>query len=277
VKFTKIRLTGATVIDLPIVGGLPTDMFQLKKADGLGPPEMAVHMSDSLNAGSVFQLRRTQTREIVLQIGLNPDYYTGQTAESLRTTLYGLLTPGPTENILISIMDGATVLANTTGYAKIFEIVPFSREPMVQITFACTQPYFESPTESQATPTAEGVPTPDPHKLTPTIINTGTAPTGFKLAITFTQALTSWWIKDSAGRQMLCTYPFAIGHQLEFRTTPGGRYITIRIPGYVNGLYTLSSSSIWLMLHAGVNNFTTSSDAFDWYGNPRYYARYWGI
>lgn len=266
--FTKIQLVGLSTVDLPIVGALPTDPYILASADGLGPPEVDVSIQNTLNAGGVYQGRRPQNREIVLRVGLNPDFGIGQTAADLRTTLYGMLTPGYVDNIIINVMDGATILALTTGYVKKLEVVPFNIEPEVQITIACVQQYLQAPYPLYVEP---------PVKSAPEIVNVGTAPAGFFMELTFTSNITNWALVHATGAKMELTYAFLIGDILTIDTRPGSRKILLK-RGLVtsNIIYALTPDSIWFLLHGGSNSFTTTSNAFNW-GDVFYLPQYWGV
>lgn len=267
--FTKIRLNGLQVIDLPIVGALPSDLYILKSADGLGPPEVDVSIADTLNAGGVYQGRRPQSREIVLLIALNPDFKVGQTAADLRTALYGMLTPGHIDRIVVDILDDEDLLASTSGYAKKLEIVPFSKDPEVQLTIACVQQYLIAPETLYISP---------PDKAAPLIPNVGTAPAGFRMELTFSAALTEWVLSDFDGQtEMRIVYPFAIGDKLMIDTRPGRRGIWVDRGGIeTNIIFALTQNSIWYMLHGGDNIFATSSQAFE-FGDVFYTPQFWGI
>src|SRR4051794_8917947 len=104
-KFTKLRMTGLNVLDLPVVEALLTDKYLLKSVDGLGPPEVDVSIAPTLNGPGVYKGRRPQSRQIVALIGLNPDYNDGETASDLRSALYGMLTPGAKDYISVEIMN----------------------------------------------------------------------------------------------------------------------------------------------------------------------------
>lgn len=266
--FTKIRLNGLTVVDLPIVDALPSDLYILKSADGLGPPEIDVSIANTLNAGGVYQGRRPQSREIVLQVGLNPNYAAGQTASDLRTSLYGMLTPGYVDNITIEIMNGSTVLVKTTGYVKKLEVVPFTKDPEVQIVIPCLQQYLQAAANLFIAPAS---------KSAPVINNVGTAPAGFHLEVIFTAGLSSWTLSDASGKKMQVTYAFLTNDKLEIDTRPGFRGIWVTRGGVrTNIIYALSSDSVWYMLHGGDNVFSTSSQSFNW-GDVYFLPQYWGI
>jgi len=266
--FTRIQLRGLTSINLPIVGALPSDPYILKAADGLGPPPVDVAVSQTSIAGGVYRGSKPQSREIVLLIGLNPAFSGGQTVADLRSSLYGMLTPGHRPEMHVDIMQDAAIIATTTGYVAKLEIVPFSKDPQVQLTIACPQPYLQGPTELTIDPG-------DPSA--PEMTNIGTAPSGFQMDITLTATLSFWDLRDASGKYMRVIYPFVPGDFLSFDTRPGSRAVYLyRASVFTNMLPYLDPLSIWYQLHAGLNVFDTSSAFFTW-GDVSYRPLYWGI
>lgn len=266
--YTKVQLIGLSTVDLPIINVDTVDPYILTNAEGLGPPEVDVSIQNTLNAGGFYQGRRPQSREVVLRVGLNPNFSVGQTAADLRTELYGLLTPGYLDNVTIRIMNEATVLATTVGYVKKLEIVPFNAEPEVQITIACIELYFQAPSLLYVSPTV---------KSAPVIDNVGTAPAGFYMKIVFTSNVTNWTLSHVSGAKMQLTYSFLTNDELVIDTRPGYRGVWLkRGLATTNIIYALSADSIWFMLHGGENTFATSSSAFNW-GDVYYRPQYWGV
>ena len=268
-KFTKIRLTGLTAIDLPIVGALPSDRYILKGVDGLGPTEVDVSMSDTINAGGVYLGRRPHNREPVIRIGLNPDHSAGQSASDLRSSLYGMLTPGSDDVVLLEIIDGSTVVASTVGYVKKLEIAPFSQTPEVQVTLACTQPYLQAPNILFVAPGGS--------KAAPEIVNTGNAPSGFHMEVIFSAPVSSWILTDVKARKMEFVHDFLAGDKLAFDTRPGLRRVELTRDLMTTKLLSaLAFGSVWHMLHGGNNIFSASSTSYNW-GDVYFRPLYWGI
>lgn len=266
--FTKIRLKGLNSVDLPIVDALPSDRYILKNASGLGPPEVDVSVVNTLNAGAFYQGRRPQPREVVIHVGLNPNYNSNQTVSQLREVLYGLLTPGTVDEVRIEIMEESTVLFYTLGHVKNLEIAPFTATPEVQITIACHQQYLEATSDLYI----------DPGPLDfPTIDNIGTAPAGFRMEVVFTSPTNVWSISDDIGRTMKFDYSFTTGDILTIDTRPGYRGIWRTRSGFtLSIIYSLSVESTWHMLHGGDNLFATNLQNFTW-GDVFYRPSYWGI
>jgi hypothetical protein len=276
-KFTGMRIVNGGNIDFPIIGALPSDTYILKSVDGLGPPDNDVSIAMTVDQGGVFQGRRPQNREIVMRVGLNPNYAINQNASDLRETLYALLSPvSPTESVTVAIMNGATVLMQTPGYPKRIEIVPFSKDPEVQITIPCDTPYF-----SAQIPTILSGATFPSAKTNFTIDNPGSAPTGFQMEVTFTASLSTWQLNTypSPTRKMLFEYPVISGDRIQFDTRPGSRFIRhIRGSTTTNIICSLSGDSVWMQLFRGINTLGTSSQAFNWGPGPILFVpRYWGV
>lgn len=266
-RMTKLRLVGLSVVDLPIIGATPQDVYICKSVDGLGPTEIDVSIADTLNAGGVYQGRRAQNKQVVSLIGLNPDYSAGQVPADLRDSLYGMLSPSG-ESIEVQIVDDEDVVAGITGYVSNIEINPFSNKPEVQMTVKCTKPTFQAPDELF-------IEVGDTD--TPTIDNVGSAPSGVHMELTFSSGLSGWTLTHSSGRKMEIDYDFLTGDLLEIDTRPGFRGIWVTRSGVrTNIIWALTSDSIWHMLHGGVNAFTTSSSSFTW-GDVFYLPEFWGI
>jgi len=269
IKMTKVRLHGLSTIDLPVVGARPSDRYILKTAEGLGPPEVDVSQSRTLHAGDVYQRRRPQSREVVLTVRLNPDHQMSETAADLRAELYGLLTPGYLDEVKIDILDGDDLQASTAGNVSKLEINPFSAEPEVQITIPCLQAYLHAPNILYVFPGSAA---------DPSIMNVGTAPTGFRAEILFT-APTNWWgLFNGRGQSMTFYHAFHAGDKLTFDTNPGSRGIWLTRDGATYSiLQSLASDSVWHMLYGGNNTFeATSNTGYTW-GNVYYTPQYWGI
>jgi hypothetical protein len=267
-KFTKLRFNGLTVVDFPIIGAKPQDVYICKGVDGLGPPEIDLSIADTLNAGGFYQGRRPQNKQIVALIGLNPNYSAGQVPSDLRSSLYGMLSPADGDSINVQLVDDEDIVAGILGYVSKMEIVPFSETPEVQITVNCTKPYFSALDELFLTPES---------KALPSIENVGTAPAGFHMELQFTADLPGWTLTHTSGRKMEFDYAFLTGDLLTIDTRPGFRGIWVTRVGVTsNIIYSLTADSIWFLLHGGVNSFASSSSAFDW-GDVFYLPQFWGI
>lgn len=278
--WTKMRLNGLTALDLPKVGALPTDKFIFQGADGLGPPEIDVSIANTRNQGGVYQGRRPRNKEIVAQIGLNPDWDTGQTAADLRDEIYGLLTPGFFDFVTIQLMNDDDVLVQTIGYVSKCEVAPFTKDPAVQVTFPTTSPYLVAPDLLDLDVS-------DIDKEFPEIVNPGSAGVGFFLSVTLTDDMAGWGIDNGAAeflpgrKEMFVDYALLEDDVLSFDTRPGSRSVkvyrvVVGVPTMINIVDSLTVTSEWLLLPGGTNTLHTSDTSFDW-ESIQFTPQYWGV
>ncbi len=232
-KFNNIRLVGASDVDFPVVNADPVGPFILKSADGLGPPEVDVSIANTVQEGGVYQGRRPQNRQIVLRVGLQPEWDIGQTAEELRTILYGLLTPKYGKLVKAELRQDNVIVAQAEGHISKFEVSIFTKDPEVQITLDCIHPYLLASAIKYQLPTRTVV----SGQTLLDIENEGTAPSGFWMGITFQASHTTTLTisdGDPSGEWMDISGTWAAGDTLTLDTRPGSR-----------GLWkTLSGSSV---------------------------------
>lgn len=279
-KFTKLRLNGASSVELPLEGVGPLSPYVLKAADGLGPPQLDVAMGRPLSGKGYFQSRRPQLREIVLRIGLQPEWNIGQTPQELRTELYGLLTPKFGYLLGIEIIDGNTTIAVSGGHVRNFEIAPFSKDPEVQITIACDQSYLMGPNFLSQAPSRAV----SGNTSSFTVNNPGTAPTGFTASFQFKAAQSGVIrLSDEAvnGESIGVSQNVAIDDVIIFSTTPGDRGIWFKPAASSTAtsiLGGIEQDSEWIQLHNGDNVLRLNHPNFVWFaGGVTFKPAYWGV
>lgn len=272
--FSKIRLAGLTNVDLLKDGARPSDPYIFKSADGLGAPEGDVSIQQTLYQGGVYQGRRPQLREIVIRVGLNPNWNVGQTSADLRDELYGLLTPSYGEIMKVQLMDDTDIVAQTDGVVKRIEPVLFAKEPEAQITISCTQSYLTAPIDLYLSSLAKVI---DGSYTIFDIPNAGTAPSGFYLSMVFNS--------DHGGSLQISQYgvtfgpilsitpdtAFAAGDQLEVNTIAGQRGLWVTRSGSSTRHSLIDQANnagangmMWLQLHGGLNRFKVNNTDFAW-------------
>jgi hypothetical protein len=283
-RFAKIRLVGSSTVDLPVEGVSTAGPFVLKSADGLGPPEVDVSIASTTKGGGVYQGRRPQNRQIVIRVGLQPDWDIGQRPEELRTILYSLLTPQyDGKHIKAQILDdGGLVIAEALCEVSRFETAIFTKDPEVQITLDCMGPYLEAPAILYETPalTANG------SNTTFDITNIGTAPAEFWVSFQFSAPTSGNFVLSQthpSGRSMTVAATFVSGAKLTIDTRAGSRGVWRTAAGsgvVTNILSDLTSSSPWLQLHGGLNtlqvNIPSTNIVWD-QGGFGYKPAYWGV
>ena len=128
-------------------------------------------------------------RDLVLRIGLNPNFASSETFSDLRDDLYKKIVSTRTGEIQIQFRDGpglGGIRGYVFGHVSKFE-APLSQEPEVQITVHCINPMIKGdPITIDSPPTAGGVP--EGHITIDD--DTSTAPHGFNWRVQITEVTT---------------------------------------------------------------------------------------
>lgn len=273
--FDTICLKGLDLIFLKNLNADPFAPYILKEVIGLGPPDIDVAIKQSQYQGGIYQNRRPQGRQVVIRIGLNPDYSIGQTVSDLRTTLYGLLMAEGQGPAQIQLLNDITIVALTNAYISRFEINPFSKDPEVQITFECISPYLESPDRIIV-----DIGDLNTHKAHMPVHNPGNASAGFYIVFNTTADMPNFHLSLGSNPD----YHLFINREIVDVTTvvidtrPGLRTAqAIDTHDAITYLFdSITDGSDWIMLNPGDNIIDTSNQDFsvlDFEFTPLY----WGI
>lgn len=281
-KMDLLRFIGASSVDFPILGADPSGPFVLKSAEGLGPPEVNVRLARTVLEGAIYQGKSAALRQIIVVIGLQPNWDVGQTAEELRTILYGLLTPRYGQMVRAEIVNNGVVQAYAQGHVSKLEPAIFTQDPAVQITLDCDYPYLLGPSTIQQQPaqhTVGGIRSFD-------VLNTGTAPSGFVAGFILRANVgTSLVLSDSdpRGQKMqIDGINWVAGDRFVIDTRAGARGVYRGAGGgaIVSVLNNMNASvSEWLQLYGGDNTLLLNVAAFDWDPTYNFYHQpaYWGV
>lgn len=292
-RLTKIHLTGMTgTIPLPVVGVTASDRYILTGADGLGPPEIDVPLGHSVYRGGVYQGSFAKDREIVLLVSLNQYSSSVPTPpiSALREAFYELL-QGP-EPVTITIYHSVTSDFRTppeqmitSGYIRRIEIVPFDKDPKLQVTISCPSPYLSDLAESIVslgpnTPSTASIKFP----------YYGTAITGFqyefKLAANTSQIFVKTSYPGTSQEILTIPGPRVSGEIFKLNTNSDGRQVYWNNPsnqaahGDITGMCTVTTDR-WPSLHPGDNEI----QVFGGDNSPlsvintsmTFMGKYWGI
>lgn len=281
IQFDAVRLSGLYDIDLPILGASPVDPYQVSQIDGLGPPELNVTLADTHTSGGVYVGRQAQGRQIVVLAKLNPDYLGGQTISDLRYKVYGLLSPGLDpldQSVTFKLLRLNEPVLQTKGYIKRVEIVPFDKDPRVQITIECLTPYLEKPEPVDLTDSI-------PASYFWDFTYEGLAPSGIEFEVFFPSPINIFTIRldDPLGN----TYAtmdfqgnFVANDRLVVNTNKKSRIVGVKqgeFGAFYKGVSILSGASEWITLRGGTHRIVTNNPSeFTWI-YFRYVDRYWGI
>jgi hypothetical protein len=290
-KITAVNIVGLEGLRLPFVPPVVGDMFDstvlkpfladydakyvVKSITGLEPPDRNVAIARTASGGK-FQGVTTEDREIVVLIGLYPDWESGETPKILRDNLYTMLNTGYDPKVDIQLLSGILPYYHEYAYVTKFEASIFDANPAVQITFTTLNPTFRSYGIMKYN--AE-----DLSESAPDIYNPGTAETGFQFAVKFTGAMSRWYIRTAEDQTIGMNFDmsFAANDVLAVSTIPGNKYIhwNKRRGKVYNKMGILTAVSEWIQLHPGHNHFIVppNTDAWEWSGPFSFTVQYWGI
>lgn len=251
------------------------DKYFIKSVSGLEPPDRTIAIARTASGGK-FQGASTVDREVVVLIGLNPDFDNGETYALLRQNLYTMLTPGYDPKVDIQLVAGIFPIYHEYAYVTKFEADIFTKDPVVQITFTTLNPTFRAFSPITYDPT-------ELSQSAPNVYNTGTSETGFQFAVKFTATKNGWYIKQAENQNVGMTFDmtFNAGDVLAVSTIQGQKYIHWnKHRGKVkNMIGILTADSEWIQLHPGNNHFVVpkKASAWDWNGKLAFTPHYWGI
>lgn len=119
------------------------DPVQVRNIEGLGPVKAAIMTTQFASGkGEFFQGSQVGKRNIIMSLGLNPEWAT-QTMASLRHQLYRYLLPEAWCKLRFFSDEFPTV--DIEGYVESFEPNMFTQDPEVQISVICPKPDFIEP------------------------------------------------------------------------------------------------------------------------------------
>lgn len=277
----KLSIASGLNVSMPIVGATPADPYIIKNIDGLGPTDVVNFITDNVDEGGWYRGSRPVARQIVMLVKLNPDYTTSTDVQWLRNILYGFMPAPGTGPVRVSVMNGATEVAYTTGYISKMETLYFVKDPVVQITIDCPGAYLIRPTQVNY----------NPGGVLPTYVdNPGTAPAGFEAK--FIANSSSYWFFMRLGvawsdtvQQIGIYYPpgFLSGDVMIYNTFSGTRSLKMTrgatTTDMLRYLPVTGTSSDWIQLNGGGgNHFTDDGFNAGWTWNYlKFQPCYWGV
>jgi Phage tail protein len=249
--------------------------YLVREITGLDPvPATLTSSSMAQRDGAQFQNARRETRNVVIKLGLEPDY-AASTVASLRSGLYDYFMPK--ENVLLGFYIDEELTYLAQGQVESLTNAMFSSDPEVDISILCYDPDFYSPED-----TSVEVDTVDGTVETP-ITYPGNSDTGLIFTMTVTDDLDDGVSlyntppgNDYQG--MVIEAPLVTDDILTVNTIDGQKAITLTRAGADSSLlYALQDGAIWLFFHKGVNYFRAYADVEDISATVTYNAKYGGI
>lgn len=242
------QYTGA--VDRSLAFTLEGSEYVVHSIEGLGPVQADILTVETpTQAGDTFLSSKAQKRNIVMELGFNPNHALASTITGLRRSLMEVYMPQSKLKLIFS--DDVLGDMYITGYVEKHEPTMFSEDPKVQISIICPEPYFRSTAGVQTInlPSSEYV----------DINYTGNVPVGFTYEGDVTSATPQIYVSKLPTEmleRMYINFNFLSGDHFLFCTVPGSRKAQyVRSSATNNALGYLGGSLTRTMLRPGVNHF----------------------
>lgn len=249
-----------------------TDLYEIRNIDGLGPVKANVNTSPLGSVdGESYAGSSVGGRNIVLTIGLKPDWV-DWSPEALRRKLDNYFM---TKKQVALIID-TELLSNMyiRGYVESNEPNIFSKDPEVQVSLICPEPYFRDSFATFITGMSTDSPIP--------VIYTGSVDAGIRVGVgdyPDTGPFPGQIQIFSGGKMMTVTKPglLATNMGVGMSSLPGLKYIINQahhIPGPPDASllqYMTLSAGVWPKLHPGNQTFFVTTDVGSFAWSLQYY------
>lgn len=235
----------------------PTSGFIIEEIDGLDPVKAnVVSSSFATMDGEQYQSSRRSLRNIVMKLGLEPDWSTGSVRQ-LRNRLYDFFMPKSSVSLSF-LSDDDDPNVDISGIVESFDAPLFTQDPTVSVSILCFDPDFYDP--NILTYNGGTVATVDNIALT----YTGTIEAGFIFSLMVNRPISDFTIynipPDGVERNMGFVASLVAGDVLEVCTIPGNKYVTLHRAGSdYSLLYSLSAFADWIQLFPGDNLFRVAT------------------
>ena len=279
---TKLDVLGlrtfAPTLPLDDGGIAVNDPLQILKIDGLDPVKAAITTTPfGAFDGEAYMGSSVGKRNIVLTIGLNPDWKT-QTYEELRQLLYNYFMP----KLFVRLQFTSTHLpvCQIDGYVESMEPNMFSKSPQVAVSIICPRPDFVAVDKTTITGTTnDGSSSTEADYI-------GSVTTG--VVIKVTQA-TGTPGEDTIQVNFVCEYEsqvFASKGNLtptvyfEMSSVPGEKYVhsvSTALGTITNYLNSVAVDADWLELYPGRNAVSVITPVVGQNWELSYFARFGGL
>lgn len=228
-----------------------TNGLYIEDIDGLGPVKATISQSSSATRdGTEFQSGKREARNIVITLGLEPDYST-EDVRALRNRVYNFFMTNTA--VHLRVLDStAPTQVDISGRVESCEPAIFSKEPQVVISILCFNPDFVSVTPVEL----EGETVNDSDETL--VAYAGTVGTGVLFTINIDRTVSEITIyhraPDDTIKTLELSAPLENGDIVTISTMVGDKYIRMNRLGTTSSLlYGRSSQSDWTKLERGDN------------------------
>ncbi len=262
---------GTTLI-LPV--GEDSNGYYVKDIDGIDPVSASLSSSafGQLD-GEVEQGARREKRNIILTVGLEPDYIT-RTVSQMRRELYTYFMPKSKVRLRFVSDDLETV--SIQGTVEDMDAPPFTSDPQAVVSIVCYKPDFLSINETT-------LPGSSTSSAVDTVLNyPGSVDAGFLFQLNPNRSIAGFVINqtlpNSSQRTLEFQYPMVSGDILRLSTVAGNKFATLTrsstLKSVVGGV---SPQADWLQLAPGSNKLRVSIAGAAIPFSIKYTSRYGGL
>ena len=250
--------------------------YNVKEITGLDADAIVTKYYGSSGIGNdLFYNLMIEKRDVVMRIGLNPDW-TDLSYSELRDALYKLISSSRTGLVDIWFTNEAGAVAILSGWVTKFESPQFVQSPEVIISFKTKDPMLKAPVP--VTPPVANLPSTNAHIPDPV----STAPHGFEFILTFTGAMASLVISDPRDASWSFTVTpaggFLTGDVLHFSSDPNDKKLYIvRAESAIYLADKIASGSVWPIMFPGDNRFSLSTPGSVHWTSISYFPTFWGV
>lgn len=277
----EVFTPGISTPPFPITDGSPeTDPVQIRNIDGLAPVKAVVNTNQYASIdGEFYNGSYVGKRNIVLTIGLNPDWAT-QTFEELRNILYKYFMPK--NEVQLKFVSTHMPDVEISGYVESCEPTIFSKDPEMQVSIICPQSPFRATTLAAISGTTLAF----TDTTTTTIDYQGSIPTGILVEVTAIDGEPAFDGEIRIINKTQNTDIFTVIGQVDdtgfvqVNTNQGTKYAKrIVLPSGLetNLLGKVSDGSVWISLEKGINEIQVLSETPGQAWSLQYVALYGGL
>lgn len=246
----EARTNQGAMLSLPLSDA--SSGLEVRDIKGLDPvPAHLVSSSFARLDGEQFQSSRREKRNIVLTLGLEPDW--GQTTVGqLRAQLYKFFMPKSDSTLRFYTDDFPIV--DILGTVETFDCPLFVKDPEATISLICFDPDFYTPDVLQfAGNTTSG-------STAQVITYDGTVDTGIVLTMNINRSMTGFTVYNQPAGDVAHTMQFTAallaGDVVQISTVAGNKFATLTRGGVQSSLlYAISPVSEWSTFQPGNNSF----------------------
>lgn len=257
--------------------------FVVKEIKGLEPVKATLVSSSFANMdGEQYHSSRRETRNIVITLGLDPDYAV-MSVEELRKQLYSYFMPKSSVSMKFHMYDkfaesylDAYLDLSIVGRIESFTAPLFTQEPSVEVSLMCFNPDFVDPTTVHYTGNTVS-------SLVETILTyPGSVDTGALFTFTANRSVSEFTIYHRPPDQTLRVIDFNLalvsGDVVSINSVRGNKYVTLLRSGTLSSVvYALTPQSAWLELQEGDNSIRVYATGAAIPYSIDYTAKYGGL